>query len=199
MEETRQCCECGQNFAPDDMITYGDLHVCGQCKPYFFQKVREGLELSSGLNFATFGVRFGAWFIDSIILAMVSLMVIALFVIPFFAFGIVNENLLTESEDEFAIGFMIFYLVLNLFTFALQITYKTYFVGRFQATPGKMMLGLKVVAGDGSRISYMKAFARYWAEMVSGFTMYIGYLLALFDAEKRALHDMMCDTRVVRA
>jgi len=35
--------------------------------------------------------------------------------------------------------------------------------------------------------------------MLSGMTLGIGYILAAFDAEKRGLHDMICDTRVIRA
>jgi uncharacterized RDD family membrane protein YckC len=27
----------------------------------------------------------------------------------------------------------------------------------------------------------------------------IGYIIAGFDSQKRALHDMICDTRVIRA
>ena len=27
----------------------------------------------------------------------------------------------------------------------------------------------------------------------------IGYIMAGFDSEKRALHDMICDTRVIKA
>jgi uncharacterized RDD family membrane protein YckC len=29
--------------------------------------------------------------------------------------------------------------------------------------------------------------------------LFIGYLMAAFDDQKRALHDRICDTRVVRA
>jgi uncharacterized RDD family membrane protein YckC len=33
---------------------------------------------------------------------------------------------------------------------------------------------------------------------VSAILLCIGYIMAGFDSEKRALHDMMCDTRVIR-
>jgi uncharacterized RDD family membrane protein YckC len=29
-------------------------------------------------------------------------------------------------------------------------------------------------------------------------TLYIGFLMAAFDAQKRSLHDRICDTRVIR-
>jgi uncharacterized RDD family membrane protein YckC len=38
---------------------------------------------------------------------------------------------------------------------------------------------------------------RYFSEMLSGMIMMIGYIMAGFDDEKRALHDRICNTRVV--
>ena len=51
-----------------------------------------------------------------------------------------------------------------------QIFYTTWMVGRFQATLGKLALGIKVVNPDGSRVSYLKAFGRFWGEVVTNFT-----------------------------
>jgi uncharacterized RDD family membrane protein YckC len=62
-----------------------------------------------------------------------------------------------------------------------------------------MAMGLKVVRADGSPVSIGLAFGRYFAKMLSGFILLIGYIMAAFDAQKRALHDMICDTRVIRA
>jgi uncharacterized RDD family membrane protein YckC len=76
--------------------------------------------------------------------------------------------------------------------------YSMWFLGRFEATPGKMALGLKVVRADGSRITYWRGLGRHFAEMLSSFTLLIGYLIAAWDAERRTLHDHVCDTRVVK-
>ena len=77
--------------------------------------------------------------------------------------------------------------------------YETWFVGRWGATPGKMACGMKVVRADGSKVTYLRAFGRYWGKALSRLTFMIGYVIALFDQEKRALHDWICDTRVVQA
>jgi len=79
----------------------------------------------------------------------------------------------------------------------LPVVMGTYFIGRFGATPGKMALGLVVVNPEGDRIRSLRAFGRCLAEILSGFFFCIGYLLMLFDAEKRTLHDMFCGTRVI--
>jgi uncharacterized RDD family membrane protein YckC len=65
-------------------------------------------------------------------------------------------------------------------------------------TIGKKALGLRVVGPDGDSIGYLKAFARYVGKMISGLILCIGYIMAAFDSEKRALHDRMVDSRVVR-
>jgi hypothetical protein len=36
-----------------------------------------------------------------------------------------------------------------------------------------------------------------FAELVNQFTCAIGYIIAGFDSEKRALHDHICSTRVI--
>ncbi len=61
-----------------------------------------------------------------------------------------------------------------------------------------MALGLKVITADGDKVSYLKAFGRYFAEIVSGIILCIGYIMAAFDDEKRTLHDRICNTRVVK-
>lgn len=66
-----------------------------------------------------------------------------------------------------------------------------------QATLGKMAVGIKVTRTDGRRISFWRAFARYWAYIPSTLVLMIGYLMAAFTRRKQALHDMLCDTLVV--
>jgi uncharacterized RDD family membrane protein YckC len=66
-----------------------------------------------------------------------------------------------------------------------------------QATLGKLAVGIKVVDDDGDRISFWRGIGRYFAYLLSSFTLCIGYILAAFTDRKRALHDMMCSTLVV--
>jgi uncharacterized RDD family membrane protein YckC len=87
----------------------------------------------------------------------------------------------------------VFYLIY----IGIVAAYNTYFVGKFGATPGKMACSLKIVMAGGAPVSYGRAFGRTFAEMLSGMTCNIGYLIAAFDEEKRSLHDHICATRVV--
>jgi uncharacterized RDD family membrane protein YckC len=62
-----------------------------------------------------------------------------------------------------------------------------------------MACKLKVVTADNDRVSYPRAFGRYFAEILSGLILLIGYIMAAFDDQKRTLHDRICDTRVIRS
>ena len=76
--------------------------------------------------------------------------------------------------------------------------YYIFFHGKFGATPGKMACGLKVVRADGSKLTYGRAMGRFFGDILSGIILGIGYLMIAFDDEKRALHDRICDTRVIK-
>ncbi len=69
--------------------------------------------------------------------------------------------------------------------------------GRDGQTLGKRLMRIRVVRADGSRLGYGKATSRFFADMLSSMTVLVGYLMAAFDEEHRALHDRLCDTRVV--
>ena len=67
------------------------------------------------------------------------------------------------------------------------------------ATPGKRAMGLAVVNADGETPDFVTVLCREtWARYLSSL-LCIGYLLCLADPERGALHDRICDTRVVYA
>jgi uncharacterized RDD family membrane protein YckC len=47
-------------------------------------------------------------------------------------------------------------------------------------------------------VGYGRATGRAFGEIVSGIICYIGYLMMIWDEEKRTLHDRMANTRVVK-
>jgi len=95
-------------------------------------------------------------------------------------------------------GVLIAYGLYFIFILLLHLSYSVFFVGRYGATPGKMALKLQIVRSDFSKVSYLRALGRYFAQSLSGLLLYLGYIMAGFDSEKRALHDYICDTRVIK-
>jgi len=67
-----------------------------------------------------------------------------------------------------------------------------------QATVGKLALGMIVTDLDGNRISFGRANGRFWGKILSGLTLYIGFILAGFTERKQALHDMLAGCLVVK-
>ncbi|SEL55591.1 Uncharacterized membrane protein YckC, RDD family [Pseudoxanthomonas sp. GM95] len=88
--------------------------------------------------------------------------------------------------------------VTQVVSLILGASYFAYFhASSSQATPGKMAVGIKVVAPNGESISFMRGFGRYFAMIVSSLTLCIGFAMAGFTERKRALHDMISGTLVV--
>ena len=100
-----------------------------------------------------------------------------------------------NQNPDFA--FIALQLLIQVLAFGFTVAYNTFLIGKYGATLGKMAVGIRVITADQGRVTYMRAFGRAWADILSGMICYIGYIIAAFDAEKRALHDHICSTRVV--
>jgi uncharacterized RDD family membrane protein YckC len=68
---------------------------------------------------------------------------------------------------------------------------------RWQATPGKRLLGLRVVKIDGRAMSVARAAARFFAGSLSWLSLNLGHAMALFRRDGRALHDLIAGTAVI--
>ena len=79
--------------------------------------------------------------------------------------------------------------------------YFTLFVAANGQTIGKMAAGLKVISADAAapRVSLGHALLRAAAYLVSALPAGLGFLPALIGAERRAIHDRLAATRVVKA
>jgi uncharacterized RDD family membrane protein YckC len=67
-----------------------------------------------------------------------------------------------------------------------------------QSTVGKMACGLIVTDIDGQRISFGRATGRYFAKILSAIIIGIGFFMAGWTRRKQALHDIICDTLVLK-
>jgi uncharacterized RDD family membrane protein YckC len=181
------CSECGQAYAEEDMIRFEEAWICATCKPIFVQKIKEGVTLAGAMEYAGFWIRFGAIIIDGIIMWIVNMILS----IPFEFIGGASFE---KPTVLVATGF--FTLLIQM---VIPAVYDIWFVGKYGATPGKMACKIKIVTSDGGKVSYARALGRHFAKWISGFTLMIGYLMAAFDDQKRALHDRICDTRVIKS
>jgi uncharacterized RDD family membrane protein YckC len=196
---TLYCAECGRPSTPDELARFGDLLICPACKQSYAQKLREGVAPAAAVEYGGFWIRFVAYLIDAVILLIVGSIV--QFAVLGSALKLPTPQPSQDPAQAFAqLGAMMGVLgLMSLINMAIGCTYETLFVAKMAATPGKMALGLKVIRGDGARVGAGRAMGRYFAKFLSGIILGIGYIIAGFDAQKRALHDMICDTRVIRS
>lgn len=107
--------------------------------------------------------------------------------------GIEPEVLLAAGDGWYAAMFSAYMATLVISAF-----YFSYFIGALGQTPGKMLMGIKVVRPDGSLLGWKRAFIRWVGYYISAIILYLGFLLAAVDANKQALHDKLVGSIVVR-
>ena len=141
-------------------------------------------------RYAGFWIRFGAYFIDGILLNILNWVVI-------FAFGVTDMYADTLMGDPEAMDLSAFAAPYGLI-FVLNIVYWAGLTSSsYQATLGKMALGLKVTSVYGERITFINALGRYLSKIISAMILMIGFIMAGFDSKKQGLHDKMANTLVV--
>jgi uncharacterized RDD family membrane protein YckC len=184
------CARCKRVFAQSDLVQIAGNWVCGECKPAYLSQVLATGSPSS-LEYAGVGIRFGARVIDGFVL-IVPFIVLAALIAPGFGRSGGAVPWLTGSFFLAVIVFAVLYEVLML---------------RFRgATVGKIACGVKVVRPDGGGLGWGVSFGRFfmWNVVTNGIP-YVNVVLTLvstimagLDNESRALHDRVCDTRVIR-
>jgi uncharacterized RDD family membrane protein YckC len=192
------CSQCGRMFAHSDLVQIAGNWVCGDCKPAFLSRVMVAGAAAAGpfgWHYGGFWIRFGARFIDSFVL-MAPIMILAAVFIP---------NLLRAGNQQPSPAFMAFFVSWVGVGFLAMICYEVLMLKYRGATLGKMACGLKVVRSDGRSLGWGTSFGRFfmWNIVTSGIPylnmilMLVSGIMAGADDEKRALHDRVCDTRVI--
>ena len=178
-----KCPNCGQGFHGINTPSSFDKPLqkpyqsnVNQSYPYTQNSI------NSSLQIAKISARFFAVLIDTLII-IVPMLLIGL-LIGFWGSLTDESDLLTGLKAQFVGAF-------------LGILYEAVFLsGPWQATPGKRLLGIKVTDQNGIAISFWRAFGRSAAKLLSSIFL-IGYIMAFFTKNKRALHDLMAGTIVI--
>ena len=123
---------------------------------------------AASVTYAGFWRRLGAWVIDSLILVIPALILSRI--------GNAGNLLVLLGEWVY---------------FAYQESSEA------QATIGKRAMGIMVTDGEGNRISFGRATGRYFAKIISGLILLIGFIMIAFTRRKQGLHDMIANTLVV--
>lgn len=79
--------------------------------------------------------------------------------------------------------------------FAFTLVYETLLTSYTGWTLGKFVFGLRV-SHEGHLLSWQRSLLRVLAKKLNWITFLIGYLMAAWDKDHKALHDHLCSTRV---
>jgi len=134
------------------------------------------------VTYAGFWIRFGALLLDMVIWSSVAIPLL----LVFYGAEYFESEEIVQGPTDFLISWVapVFYSVL--------------FWLRFAATPGKMIVSLKIVSADtGASISTGQAIGRYFAYFLSMLPLGLGFIWVAFDPKKQGWHDKLAGTLVV--
>lgn len=143
-------------------------------------------------EYAGFGWRFLAVFLDGILVTVVSNL-LGLVMGVFVGIGGVAAGIDEDAVSALAI------LLGIIIGVGVAWMYEAFMVSSSkQGTLGKMAVGIVVTDMQGQRISFMRATGRHFGKIVSSMILMAGYLMQPFTEKRQALHDMMAGCLVLR-
>ncbi len=141
--------------------------------------------------YAGFWVRLAAYFLDSVLVFFMLLLV-----------RLALSGVMSIMRGTVLGGNILFHYTLkDIVLYLAQVLYFILCTRYTGTTVGKKALNLRVINADGSteldflNVVYRETVGRFLCSLPMG----IGYFIAGLDKEKRGIHDMLCDTRVVYA
>lgn len=144
-------------------------------------------------NHAGFGIRLAAMIIDNVVLGVALMPIMMLFF---------NQKTYTDAEAQAILQTQGITGLIDteqmLWQQAIVLFVTVFFWTRFAGTPGKRLLGLRVIdEKKGKPPTVMQSVLRYLGYFVSAFPMCLGFFWVLFDEKHQAWHDKIAGTIVI--
>jgi uncharacterized RDD family membrane protein YckC len=177
-ENAQYCSRCGASLGTSPVAARGPFPL-----PPVSPPAPAPVQVTVSIRPAGFWIRFVAVFIDGIVLLV--------------AQGILFSAGWMASGGSTGGGMAVKALV-NVFGTLLGAAYGIIFHWLWGQTLGKMALQIKVVSMEGGPLTFGQAAGRYFATFLSAIILCIGFIMAGIRTDKRALHDLLAGTRVVR-
>ena len=125
------------------------------------------LENSFEKLYGNFGYRFASLLLEFVIVLPITLLVL------FFNNSDLYNNYYTLPINQLLVLFIYVYLPV-----------------RYGATPGKLMMGLRILKLDGTAIGYKESFLRYLPMLIFGLISGLVALIGVSNADSTAYHDL---------
>ncbi|HXX55150.1 MAG TPA: RDD family protein [Methanoregula sp.] len=146
--------------------------------------------------YAGLGRRFIAWVVDTILILLIGIVVIAFFSMANgvkYAYYIVVQHApvsqLTDSGTLDAALTPIIAAFGMLVIIIPWLYYASFESSRSQATPGKLLMKMVVTDLDGNKPTFARVTLRHFAKFISALIICIGFLMIGLTQKKQGLHD----------
>jgi uncharacterized RDD family membrane protein YckC len=126
--------------------------------------------------------------------AIAALIDFAVFGLVQLSFRLIGAKIVGPDPESLAS----FRPIAGFFTLVFAGAYTTVLHALGGQTIGKLIVGVRVVVGDGELPPLGTAFLRHLAYFASAAICALGFAMAALRADKRALHDLIAGTRVER-
>ncbi len=142
----------------------------------------EFVEVEQATTPAGFWLRAGASLVDFAILGMAVIVLILL--------GLGLELI---RIDHFSSDLQSFFGWLGLFGLGCRVMAES----RWQATPGKMIFGVKILTEEGEHASFLRILGRNSGKCLSEILLGLGFFMIGLSESKKSLHDRLSGTQVL--
>lgn len=179
---------------------------------YAEQGVDPSVTLEHGTRLSGWWRRVAALLLDSVIVQAVivaafysDLVVVSTRWLELRSAAMAQSPQLGQALEAFAATLAEVYLPIMLAGLALQFSFSVMMVALFGASPGKLLMGIRIVTVEGRDVGFGAALWRWvtpvlvgLVPLVGGIIVLVDYLRPLWNPDKRALHDSWAGTIVVR-
>jgi uncharacterized RDD family membrane protein YckC len=145
----------------------------------------------AALAYAGLQVRIVAFILDVMVLISFGM----LFAAAILAFLVVEMRLHDDNPPNR--DFVISGVIAALYLLTFPPLYHVLLWKWWGQTIGKMAVHIKVLSRSGGRVSLGRSALRFLGYAASVAPLFLGIVIALFDGERRTLHDRLADTVVV--
>ncbi|MBM3283021.1 RDD family protein [Candidatus Gottesmanbacteria bacterium] len=155
---------------------------------------------TQSIIYASFGRRFLAGLLDGVIVQIIN---IVIGWVPLFLFMIIVDKFgknLGNRSISIVSPMVLYGAFIWLTTIIIFCGYFVYFIGSRGQTPGKMVVGIKVVKIDThTSPGYISAFLReIVGKIISCLVICLGFFWMLWDKNKQTWHDKIANTIVIK-
>ena len=144
-------------------------------------------------HYAGFTSRAVAFTIDVLIIFAI------LLAIPWLLQLIIETIRLNLFVGELPINQVTLFFTSNIFRVVTLYVYYAFFWFFAGQTPGKSLIGVRVIRTDGRRLGPLKSLLRMIGYGISALLLFTGYLWVLVDDRRQGFHDKIAGTYVLYA